>query len=155
MLADLFPNALYAAGTAATLAVIFTAPPRYIFPSFACGLAATLVRDLLTAGGVNVHWATLVASAAAVISAVVVTPRHAVVPVVLIAATVPLGAGIATLHAVMHLLRVSSAQGAALAEASAALAASLGRAFTTFVAIALGLQGGIALVGSRRREQEG
>ncbi|HZR26665.1 MAG TPA: hypothetical protein VFA59_23930 [Vicinamibacterales bacterium] len=151
----LLPNALCAAGTAAMLAVVFTAPPRYVLPSFACGLAALLARDLLAASGMNVHWATAVASAGAVIAAAAVTPEHAVVPVVLIAAVLPLGAAVAVFTAMIELLRVSSVEGAALVDASVKLSASLGKAFTTFVAIALGLQIGVAAVRAARHEQDG
>ena len=139
-------NGLCGAAFAATMAVIFTAPPRYVAPAFLSGLAAQLARDLLATGGMHVGGATMVASAVAVIAAVATTPRHTVVPVVLIAAVLPLGAGIAVFHAMIQLLRLSSAQGPALAEASTTLMGHLGRAFTTFVAIALGLEIGIALV---------
>ncbi len=140
------PNALCAAAMAAAFAVVFTAPLRYIVPSFCCGLAALLARDLLASGGLNVHWATVVAAIAAVIAAVALTPRHAVVPVVLITAVLPLGAAATVFNALIELLRVSSLEGAALVDASARLSASLGKAFTTFVAIALGLQIGISFV---------
>lgn len=154
VLATVLPNALCAAGSAAALAIVFTAPLRFVFPSFVCGLAALLVRDLLAATAMNVHWATLIASAVAVVVAVAVTPRHTVVPVVLVAAILPLGAAATVFRAMIELLRVSSAEGEVLVDASVNLVASVGRAFATFVAIAVGLQIGVALV-RRYRRQEG
>lgn len=151
--ADVLLNALCGAGFAAAMAVVFTAPRRYVAPSFLCGLTALLVRGLLSTSGMGVGVATLVASAVAVIAAVAVTPRHTVVPVVLIAAVMPLGAGAAAFHTIVQLLRISSAQGPALNDASMTLMANLGRAFTTLVAIAVGLQIGIALVPSLLRSQ--
>lgn len=139
-------NGLCGAAFAAAMAVVFTAPARYVVPSFLCGLSAQIVHGLLTTGGVGVGGATLVASAVAVVAAVAVTPRHTVVPAVLIAGVLPLGAGSAVFHTIVQLIRISSAQGPALNEASMSLMANLGRAFTTLVAIAVGLQIGIALV---------
>lgn len=154
-LAALLPNALCAAAAAAMLAIVFTAPPRYVLPSFACGLAAVLARDVLAHVGMNVQWATVVASASAVATAVAVTPRHAVVPVVLIAAVLPLGAAITVFQVMIQLLRLSSASGEALTDASVSLISSVGKAFTTFVAIALGLQIGIASIEPIIRRRDG
>ena len=147
-------NGLCGAAFAAAMAIVFTAPGRYVVPSFFCGLSAQIVRGLLTTGGMNVGGATLIASAVAVIAAVAVTPRHIVVPGVLIAGVLPLGAGAAVFHTITQLVRISSAQGAALNDASMIMMANLGRAFTTLVAIAVGLQIGIVLVRPVLRRHE-
>lgn len=145
--ASVLLDALCGAAFAAAMAVVFTAPPRHVAPSFVSGLAAVLVRELLADGGMNAGGATIFASAVAVFAAVAVSPRHTVIPVVLIAAVMPLGAGAAVFHTIFELLRIASAQGPTLDDASMKLMANLGSAFTTLVAIAVGLQIGIALVG--------
>jgi hypothetical protein len=137
---------------AAAMAVVFTAPREYIAPSFICGFAARLVRDSLLAAGTGSAWATFLASTVAVLVAVMVTPRRAVPPVVLVAAVVQLAASVAVFNVFIELLRTPSLDGQALAESAVRLSASLGQAFTAFVAIALGLQLGVILTRRLRRE---
>ncbi len=155
LLLAVLPNALCGAAVAGVLAMLFTAPRQYLVPAFLCGLAALLTRDVLTASGMNVNWATALAAAVAVVAAVTVTPKHAVVPVVLIAAILPLGAAVAVFQMMVQLMRVASVTGPPLTDATVNLTASIGKAFTAFVAIALGLQFGIAIVQplQRRRQQ--
>ena len=147
-------HALTAAGLAAALAVVFTAPPACIVPTFVSGLAAYLARDLLAGLGMHEAGAVIVATAVAVVTAVAVTPRRLAAPVVVIAAIFPLSAGVALFDAIVDLLKVSTYQGSALQDASLALSANLGRAFTTFGAIAFGLEIGIAIVGVFRAGKE-
>ena len=135
---------------AAAMAVVFTAP-RDSRPSFICGSTARLARDSLLAAGTGSAWATLVAATVAVLIAVAVTPRRAVPPVVLVAAVVQLAASVAVFNVFVEMLRASSLEGQALAESSVRLNASLGQAFTAFVAIALGLQLGVILTRRQRR----
>lgn len=143
-------NSLLAGVHASAIAVVFTAPRAYLLPTLVCGFGARLVRDGSIAAGISPPWATLLAAATAVFIAVTVTPRRAVPPVVLVAAVVQLGAGSAVFSVIIELLRVSTLEGPELADASIRLTSSLGRAFTSFVAIALGLQLGITLTRANR-----
>ncbi|HEY6506430.1 MAG TPA: threonine/serine exporter family protein [Vicinamibacterales bacterium] len=145
-------TASLAGAHAAAMAVVFTAPREYVVPSFICGFAARLVRDSLLAAGIGPAWATLLAATVAVLVAVMVTPRRAVPPVVLVAAVVQLAASVAVFNVFVELLRTPSLESDALAESALRLNSSLGRAFTSFVAIALGLQLGIILTRRQRRE---
>ena len=148
-------SGLLAGAFAAALAVMFTAPPENIVPAFACGLVTWIVRGGLVASGLGVGWATVLASVAAVLVAAAATPRHVVTPVVLISAVFPIAAGVAVFNAIIALFRVSTATGVALQEASATLSANIGKAFSTFVAIAVGLQIGSTIIRSARRRREG
>ncbi len=138
-------HAVTAAGLAASLAVVFTAPAACIVPSFVSGLATYLVRESLAGIGMHEAGATAIASATAVLVAMTVTPKRLAATVVVIAAIIPLSAGVALFAAITDLLKVSTYQGAALEEASIGLNANLARAFTTFAAIAFGLQLGFTL----------
>jgi uncharacterized membrane protein YjjB (DUF3815 family) len=145
-------TAILAGAHAAAMAVVFTAPREYVVPSFICGFAARLVRDSLLVVGTGSAWATFLAATVAVLVAVMVTPRRAVPPVVLVAAVVQLAASVAVFNVFVEMLRAPSLEGPALAESAVRLNNSLGRAFTAFVAIALGLQLGVLLTRRKRRE---
>ena len=152
----LFFDALRAGLYAALMAVVFTAPQRYLLRTFLCGLAVRMVRDFCVAGGMNMSWATLVAAAAAALAAAAVAPDRAVQPVVIVASVLQLSAATAVFDVIVQLLRISTAEGQELLDASLRLNASLGQAFTRFLAIAVGLQLGIGfarLAGGRRQAQ--
>jgi uncharacterized membrane protein YjjB (DUF3815 family) len=144
---------LWAGLFAGGLAVIFTAPPRYIVPAFLCGFAGRSARDLLMSVGLNQNWSTVVAAAVLVLVAAAIVRRHVVSPVVLVSGLIPLGAAISMFNAIMSLMRVSSAKGEALSEVSDALNANVGKVFTTSLAIALGLAVGMAIVRLVRRQK--
>ena len=150
--ATIVVTALLAGAHAAAMAVVFTAPRDYVAPSFLCGCAARLVRDSLLVFGASSSWATFVAATVAVLVAVAVTPRRAVPPVVLVASVVQLAASVAVFNVFVEMLRAPSLEGPALAESAVRLNASLARAFSAFVAIALGLQLGVILTRRKRRE---
>ncbi len=145
-------NSLWAGLFAGGLGILLTAPPRYVVPSLLCGFAGRLARDLLMGVGVSQNWSTAVAAAVVVLVAVAVIERHRVSPVVLVSGILPLGAAVAMFNAIVGLMRVSSLTGEALSGASVALSANMGKAFTTSLAIALGLAAGMAIVRCFRRE---
>lgn len=150
----LVPHVLTAATLAAALAIVFTAPAACILPTFVTGLAAYTVRDVLTAGGMHDSGATVFAVATAVLVGVAVTPRRLAATVVVIAAIFPLSAGVALLDALGDLMKMSTYQGAELRVAAISFGANLARAFSTFAAIAIGLEIGIAAVGAFRHSSE-
>ncbi len=146
-------NSLWAGLFASGLGILLTAPPRYIVPTFLGGFAGRLVRDAFMSWGMSQNWSTTVAAAVVVLIAVAIIRRHVVSPVVLITGILPLGAAVAMFNAIVELMKVSHLQGEALSGSSVALSANVGKAFTTSLAIALGLGAGIAIVRFFRREE--
>jgi uncharacterized membrane protein YjjB (DUF3815 family) len=144
---------LWAGLFAGSLGILFTAPTRYIAPAFFCGFAGRFARDVLTSWGIASNWSTALAAAVVVFTAVAVIRGHRVSPVVLISGVLPLGASMAIFSTILGLMKVSSLQGEALSGASAALIANAGNAFTTSLAIALGLGAGVVIVRRFRREE--
>jgi len=136
-----------------SLGVVLTAPPRYIFPVFFCGFAGRFVRSVLAGWGLGGSWATMAASIAVVLVGAAITRRHAVAPVVLVSGVLPLAASASMFDAILDLIRVSSAQGEALRDASVSLIANSAKVFTTSLAIALGLAAGMAVVRVIRGEK--
>jgi hypothetical protein len=135
------------------MAVIFTAPLRYVAPAFLCGFAGRFTRDALMTWGLSQNWSTVVAAAAIVLIAVAVVRGHVVSPVVLVSSILPLGAAGAMFKAIVGLMTVSSLEGEALSGEAVALSSNIGRVFTTFLAIALGLAAGMAIVRLVQREE--
>jgi uncharacterized membrane protein YjjP (DUF1212 family) len=145
-LLTLLTNSAWAGLFAIVAALLFTAPARFIVPTFFCGFAGRLVRDALTGAGVGPSWSTLVAAAVLVLVAAAVVRKHAVPPVVLLGGVLPLAASISVVNAILDLMKLSSLEGEALARTAVSLSANIGKAFTTFLALALGLAAGLAIV---------
>jgi uncharacterized membrane protein YjjB (DUF3815 family) len=144
-------NGLWAGLFAATLGILFTAPPGCLAATFACGLAGRLARDLCMMGGLSQNWSTIIASALIVMVAEVLIRRKTVSPIALVGAVIPLGAAMPMFVGIMQLIRVSTLTGEPLNEATVALSSNLAKVFTTCLAIALGLTVGKALVSLVRR----
>jgi uncharacterized membrane protein YjjB (DUF3815 family) len=145
-------SSLWSGLLALGLGVLFTAPRKYLVAAFVCGWAGRCVRDLGIAGGVSHNWSTMLAAAVVVLAAVAIIHRHQVSPVVLICAVIPLGGSVATFNLIFALIRLSTAVGDARNEYSLAFTSNLASAFTTFLAVALGLGAGMAIVRLLRRE---
>ena len=146
-------GSLWAGLFASSLGVLFTAPTRHIVPALLCGFCGRFARDVLMSWGMSQNWSTAVAAAAVVLVAVAVVRRHSAPPVVLVSSVLPLGAAGAMFNAIMDLMKVSSLKGEALGQATVSLSANIGKAFTTSLAIALGLAAGMAIVRLLRREE--
>lgn len=146
-------NSVWAGLFAAGLAVLLTAPTRYVVPTFFCGTLGRGVRDACVAGGLGQNWATVLAAALVVLVAAAIVRRQGVSPVVLICSVLPLGATVAMFNLIFALIRVSSLEGEALGEASVALIANLGKVFTGSLAVAVGLMAGIAILRVFKREE--
>ncbi len=149
----IFMNSLWAGLFAGSQGILLTAPRRYIVPAFLCGFAGRFARDVFMSWGMSQNWSTAVAAAVVVLVAVAFIQRHVVSPVVVISGVLPLGAAVAMFNAIIELMKVSSLKGEALSEASVALSANMGKAFTTSLAIALGIAAGMAIVKLFRREE--
>jgi hypothetical protein len=146
-------NSLWSGFFSAGMGVLLTAPVRYVFPSFFCGLAGRFARDALMGWGLTQSWSTVVAAAVVVFIGVTIIRGHVVSPVVLVSGVLPLGASLAMFKTILELMRVSSLKGEALSGAAVALIANLGIVFTTSLAIALGLGAAMAVLRLFRREK--
>jgi hypothetical protein len=101
--------------------------------------------------GLNQNWSTVVAAAIVVIVAAALIRKREVSPVVLITGVLPLGATVAMFNMISELMRVSSLTGDSLNVSSVAFVSNMGKAFTTSLAIAVGLAGGIYIAELLRR----
>jgi uncharacterized membrane protein YjjB (DUF3815 family) len=149
---DLARATVWAALFAGAVGVLFTAPPRRLAGTMLCGAAGRLALGVLMGWGVGQNWATLLASTVIVVIAVAVIREREASPVVLVSAVIPLGASVPIFSTIVGVIRVSSLQDEALSAASVALIASMGKAFTTFLAIGVGLAAGVVLTRLARRE---
>lgn len=138
-------NSVWAALFAAALALLLTAPARYLATTFLCGFVGRFVRDIFMGLGLTQEWSTVVAAAVIAVLATVIVRTERAPPVVLICAVLPLGAAVAMLNAIYELMRVSFLKGEALNAASIALSTNAGKAFTGTLAIALGLVVGMVV----------
>jgi uncharacterized membrane protein YjjB (DUF3815 family) len=143
---DILMNALWAGLFAGGLAVLLTAPSRYVVPTLVCGFLGRGSRNVLVASGMGYNWATVIAAAAIVLVAAAIVRNHRVSPVVLVCAVLPLGASIPMFNLIFGIMRVSALEGAALDEASLAVIANLGKVLTGSLAVALGLAAGVVIV---------
>lgn len=139
-------NSLWGGLFATAMAILLTAPPRYLVATFVCGMAGRLVRDLLTGWGVGANWSTVVAAATVVLVAVAFMRRQQVSPVVLICGVLPLGSALAMFNTILELMKLSTAQGDALSAASVAFTANLAKVFVGTAAIAMGIGVGMAIM---------
>lgn len=146
-------SSLWSGLLAAGLGVLFTAPRKYLVAAFVCGSVARCVRDLCVIWGVSHNWSTAFAAAVVVLVAVAFVQRHQVSPVVLICGVLPLSASVAMFNLIFALMRLSTAAGDARNEYSLAFTANLASAFTTLIAIALGIVGGMAVVRLAKRKE--
>lgn len=147
-------HSVWTAAFAAGLGVMLTAPPRFLIACGACGFIGRLVKDISLAADLDMTRATVLAALAVVLVAAALTRRHTVSPVVLICGALPLGASSAMFGAIFALMRVSTAEGADLAEVSLSLTSNLGKVFATSLAIAVGMGAGVAIVRVLRRGDE-
>lgn len=146
-------NSVWCGLFASGLGILLTAPARYLVPSFVCGFVGRFVRDVAMGLGLSQNWSTALAAAAVVLLAFATVRRNVVSPVVVVTGVLPLGAAVALFTAIAELMKVSSVKGEALSQASVALSASIGKVFTTSLAIAVGLSVGMALVKLFIREE--
>jgi uncharacterized membrane protein YjjB (DUF3815 family) len=146
-------NAFWAGLFSAGLAVLLTAPPRYIFAALVCGLAGSGAKGILMEWGLGISQATVIASLIVVLAAALFTRRHEVSPVVLICGVLPLGASIAMFNTIFLLLLIPQATEDALNQYAVELTGSVGKAFTISLAIVLGLGAGTAIVRLIRRDK--
>jgi uncharacterized membrane protein YjjB (DUF3815 family) len=153
-LSTILIDSVWAAIFAAGLGILFTAPHRYVAPASLCGFVGRFVRGLFISWGMSQNWSTVVAAAVIVLVTAAIIGRHKVPPVVLISGVIPLGATVAMFNTLSGLMRLSSAKGDLVGDASIAFTSSLAKVFTTTLAIAVGISAGMAIVRLFNREEE-
>jgi uncharacterized membrane protein YjjB (DUF3815 family) len=156
-LSGIFITSLWAGLFATGLAILLTTPPRHLAATFLCAFSGRLVRDVLMESGARQNWSTVVAAAVVLLVAVTVTQRHRVSPVVVVCGVLPLWVAVAMFNAIFELMKLSTAKGDAINDASVALTANLAKVFVVSLSIALGISAGwtaLRLV-SRERAIEG
>lgn len=150
---DLLCDGVWSGLLAAAIAVIFSAPPAALLPSFGGGFIARVVRDgLMAHAGVSQPVATLIAAAAVVI---VVAPlvrirRPGISPVVILSSYVPLGAAKAFFAATVGILKAPLLKGEDLAAAPVELLINVSLVLKTTFAIVLGAALGYMIIQTLR-----
>ncbi len=151
-LATIGIGSLWSGLFAVAVGVLLTAPRRDLAGILLCAVGGRVARDVLASCGLPPNWATVAAAAVIVWIAVATIRGRRVSPVVLISSVLPLGAARAMFHTIVGVMRISTLQGEALGAASTELMRDMGQAFTTTLAIALGLVVGVAVVRLFRRQ---
>lgn len=151
MMATSLSDGLWAAVFAVAFGVLLSMPLRGLGTCGLCGLVGSLVRDLVIGWGAGPSWATVVATIAVVLAAALEFRGRRLAPVAIICGVLPLGAAVSYFQTIAGLLRIPAQHGPELEQASLDLVASMGRAFTTTLAIALGIGVGLFLVSTLER----
>lgn len=145
-------NALWAGLFAAGLAVIFTAPPRYLFAAFVCGAFGVTARAVATEFGLNVNQATAIAAMGMVLVGGVFARRREVPPVVMASSIIPLAASLAVFNTIFLLMRIPVATGDTLNALVVDLSSNVAKVFATTLSLALGLGAGMGITRLFKRE---
>ena len=152
-LSSILRDSVWAGLFASCLAVVLTAPPRFLLPTFVCGFVGRAVRDVSVELGLNFNWATAIAAASLFLIASVLIRRGTVSPAVLVCAVLPLGAAVAMFDLIFAVMQASTASGDALEEAAISLSANLGKVFASSLAIAVGLAAGMTVARLFQRDE--
>jgi uncharacterized membrane protein YjjB (DUF3815 family) len=137
---------------AAALGIGLTTLPKALAPSFVCGFAARLVRDLLIANGVSLAVSVAVAAASCVVVAAVAVRRQPNLSMIaLVTGVLPLGAAVALFDLIENVVALATLKGSALTQPTLQLAADFGVVVITTTAIALGILVGFVITTPLRR----
>ena len=121
------------------LGIMLTTRPRALLPSFLCGFAARLARNLLIGWQVNVLVAVAIGAGICVVIATILVRTQRDSTVALITGILPLGAAVSVFDAIRNLLQLATLKGEALTQPAIALVASLSSVIATTAAIIFGL----------------
>ena len=146
-------NSMLAALFATGMAILLTAPYQYLVSTFLCGFTGRFVRDVMMGWGMSQNWSTVVASAVLVLVAVAITQRHRISPVVLICGVLPLAASVAIFNLLFELMKLTTLNGESLIAATIAFCSNAAKTFIGTLAIALGLEVGLAIARLISREE--
>lgn len=145
-LTKLFIECLWVGLFSGGLAVLLTAPGKYILPAFICGFTGKLVLKLLMSIELSQNWSTVFATCSIILLSSILLYRDKVSPVVIITGIIPLGATVAIMNVIVGLIKVSTSSGDMLDQSSISLIANIGKVFTTNVSIVFGLVTGLGIV---------
>ncbi len=151
---SVLPDSIWAGVFAAALGVGLTTLPKALAPSFICGFAARLVRDLLIGSGVSLAVAVAAAAASCVVVAAIVVRRQPSLSMIaLVTGVLPLGAAVALFDLIENVVALATLKGSALTQPTLQLAADFGVVVITTTAIALGLLTGLVVTAPLRRAE--
>lgn len=145
-LSKLFIECLWVGLFSGGLAVLLTAPRKYILPAFICGFTGKLVLKLLMTIELSQNWSTVFATCTIILLSSILLYRDKVSPVVIITGIIPMGATVAIMNVIVGLIKVSTLSGDLLNQSSVVLIANLGKVFTTNLSIIFGLVIGLGIV---------
>ena len=148
-------NALWAGLFAAGLAVIFTAPPRYLFAAFVCGAFGVTARAIAAELGLNANQATVIAAMGVVLAGSLFVRRQEMPPVVMASGIIPLAGSLAVFNTIFLLMRIPAAPADTLNDLVVDLSSNVAKVFATTLSIALGLGAGMAIVRLLKRDRAG
>ncbi len=133
-------NGVWAGLLSGACAVLFSAPPQFLFAGACGGFLARVCRDVLMQMGATQGLATFAAAAAVILfmTAVFQIRRPGVSPVLSVSSLIPLGAAKAFFVAIITLLKVSAISGDDQAAASVEVLSNLSIVVRTTLAIAVG-----------------
>ncbi len=149
---SLLADSLWSGVFAAALGIGLTTLPQALAPSFICGFAARLVRDLLIGSGISLAVSVAAAAASCVVVAAVAVRRQPNLSMIaLVTGVLPLGAAVALFDLIENVVALATLKGSALTQPTLQLAADFGVVVITTTAIALGLLIGIVITTPIRR----
>lgn len=152
-LQDILTIGMWSAFFATCMSVLNSTPYKYIIPTFICGFAGVLTRDLLQNTGLSVNWATLAAAFVIVMLAGLMIRSQKVPPIVLICAVLPQWASVSMFSMLNDFRRVTTLSGDELSKAATDLAANTAMVFIISLAIAFGFALGFSVLKLIYREE--
>ncbi len=145
-------DSLWSGVFAAALGIGLTTLPQALAPSFVCGFAARLVRDLLIGSGISMAVSVAAAAASCVVVAAVAVRRQPNLSMIaMVTGVLPLGAAVALFDLIENVVALATLKGSALTQPTLQLAADFGVVVITTGAIALGLLAGLVITTPLRR----
>jgi len=137
---------MWCAFFATSMSILNSTPYKFIIPTFVCGFAGILIRDLCQGWGLSPNWSTLVAAfAIAMIAGLTIRSRY-VPPIVLICAVLPQWASVAMFNMLNDLRKVSLLTGDELNKAAIDLSANFANVVVISIAIAIGFALGLGVL---------
>lgn len=143
---DILIDGLWSALFATAMSIRNSTPYKFILPTFICGVAGVLARDLSQNAGLSSNLATMVAAFVIVIVAGLFLRSQYVPPVVMICAILPLWASVAMFNMLNDIRKISTLSGEALNESAVNLTANTAIVLIITISIVVGFIAGLAIL---------
>ena len=151
----LLVDGLWAALFAGAFGILLTTPPGDVLPCVLAGFIGRVVVGGAGWLGATASWSTVLATVAGGVVASLQRRGSKQAPVAIVCGVIPLGAAVDVFRTIVGLLRLPAVEGAGLEASAVELVVDGARAFTTTLAIAVGIASGMVLlrVGQLRRRR--